>query len=147
MISSNRQTYYSVITFAALIITLVECSDRTGQRNPGRTKDEEDMDRYDKPFFIIGSALLLSVAPVFGRFVYSLFTDPVVPLLWKELNERGKEMLMRRFGNLGQHRSEAEGWRGIASMPIRVKYARAWRLSCRWIRSIQFSTAEQCLYI
>lgn len=102
MISSNRQTYYSVITFAALIITLVECSDRTGQHNPGRTKDEEDMDRYDKPFFIIGSALLLSVAPVFGRFVYSLFTDPVVPLLWKELNERGKEMLVRRFGNLGQ---------------------------------------------
>ncbi len=111
MISSNRQTYYSVITFAALINTLVECSDRTGQRNPGRTKDEEDMDRYDKPFFIIGSALLLSVAPVLGRFVYSLFTDPVVPLLWKELNERGKEMLVRRFGNLGQHQSEAEGWR------------------------------------
>ena len=74
-ISSNRQTYYSVITFAALIITLVECKDRTGQRRPEQTKDEEDMERYRKPFFIIGSALLLSVAPLLGQFVHSLFTN------------------------------------------------------------------------
>jgi hypothetical protein len=112
MITSNRKACYLGITFAALIITLVECSDRTGRpRRPAQTKDEEDMERYRKPFFIIGSALLLSVAPVLGRFVHSLFTDPVVPVLWRELNERGKDTLARRFGNLGQHRSEAEGWR------------------------------------
>jgi hypothetical protein len=111
MISSNRQTFHATVTFAALMITLVECSGRTSQYRPGQTKDEEDMERYRKPFFIIISALLLSVTPVLCRFVYSLFTDPIVPMLWKEMNARGKAMLVHRFGNLGQHRFEAEGWR------------------------------------
>ena len=85
---------------------LVESSSRgEGSSSRGRSrqsKEDEDSERYKKPFAIILTAVFLSVAPVLGRFIHCLLTDPVVPLLWKELKTRGKKLLQEKFGNLGQ---------------------------------------------
>ena len=83
---------------------LVESSSRgEGSSSRGRSrqsKEDEDSERYKKPFAIILTAVFLSVAPVLGRFIHCLLTDPVVPLLWKELKTRGKKLLQDKFGNL-----------------------------------------------
>ena len=87
---------------------LVESSSRgEGSSSRGRSrqsKEDEDSERYKKPFAIILTAVFLSVAPVLGRFIHCLLTDPIVPLLWKELKlkTRGKKLLQEKFGNLGQ---------------------------------------------
>jgi ABC-type Fe3+ transport system permease subunit len=100
-LSSNKIFFAVLILF--MTISIVECSDRSSHRHrSGQSQEEKDKERYYKPFVIIGGAIFLSIAPILGRFVYSIVTDPLVPLLLVEVNKRGKEMIVYRFGTLGQ---------------------------------------------
>lgn len=97
MISTIRQTFV-IITLATLLI-VAECgASHRKSRLPTSSWEEEDMERYKKPFRIIFGAIVLSVAPPLLRFIHCLFTDPAVPLLYKEMKLRGMEMMTRRFG-------------------------------------------------
>ncbi len=88
----------------ALVATLAEGASRGSARS--QSSEEEVIEKYEKPYAIILSALFLSVAPVLVRFIHCLFTDPVIPILWKHLKARGKKVIIQRFGVLGQEREE-----------------------------------------
>ena len=88
-----------VILVSHLVVTLAESN--SSSRTPRRTREEEET-RYEKPFAIIVTALFLAVAPVLGRFFYSLVTDPIVPMLLTGLKLKGKQILVEKFGNLEQ---------------------------------------------
>ena len=66
------------------------------------SKEDEDMERYKKPFCIIVGALFLSVAPLLVQFTHCLFTDPAVPMVYREMKLRGMEMMTKRFGLIDQ---------------------------------------------
>jgi ABC-type Fe3+ transport system permease subunit len=101
-LSSNK--IFLAVLLLFMTIPIIECSDRSSHRHhrSGQSQEEKDKERYYKPFIIIGGAIILSIAPILGRFLYSIFTDPLVPLLLVEVNKRGKEMIVYRFGTLGQ---------------------------------------------
>ena len=42
------------------------------------------------------------MAPLLVRFIHCLFTDPDVPMVYKEMKLRGMEMMTQRFGLLDQ---------------------------------------------
>ena len=105
MKTSTTATF--IIVFAT-IIALAEAGSR--HRGP-RSQEEDDNERYRKAFAYIFFALGLSVAPILGRFIVCLFTDPAVPILLKEMKKRGKWLLLEKFGsNLGDemHANENE---------------------------------------
>lgn len=83
---------------------LAESGGGPSRRRRRGPQEEEDKERYQKPFTIIVTAIFLSVAPALARFAQCVATDPVVPLLWKELKIRGKRIINQRFGNLGDSR-------------------------------------------
>ena len=100
-----RQT--SALLVLALVIASVEGASRESRR-PTKSQEEEVNQKYEKPFFVILSAIFLSVAPVLVRFIHCLFTDPVIPILWKHLKMRGSRVIIERFGVLGQEREEED---------------------------------------
>ena len=94
----KTSTTTTFIVFAT-IIALAEAGSR--HRGP-QSQEEDDNERYQKAFAYIFFALGLSVAPILGRFIVCLFTDPAVPILLKEMKKRGKWLLLEKFGsNLG----------------------------------------------
>lgn len=97
-----RQTMMCLlITFVLCCCTLVEGAGSSSRRRPSRqSREDEEKERYRKPFGIILAAIFLSIAPLLGRLIHAIFTDPVVPILWKELKLRTKKLLKQRFGNL-----------------------------------------------
>ena len=98
-LSTNKMFLAVLILF--MTCSIIECRSSHRHRS-GQSQEEKDKERYYKPFVIIGGAIFLSIAPILGRFVYSLFTDPLVPLLLVEFNKHGKDMIVYRFGTLGQ---------------------------------------------
>jgi len=64
-----------------------------------RSREEDDEERYRKPFTYITVAVGLSVAPLVGRFVVCLFTDPVIPQLFKAFGGWSKRLILERFGS------------------------------------------------
>ena len=64
-----------------------------------RSREEEEDERYRKPFTYIFVAVGLSVAPLVGRFVICLFTDPVIPQLFNAFGKWSKRLLLERFGS------------------------------------------------
>ena len=64
-----------------------------------RSREEEDDERYRKPFTYILVAVGLSVAPLVGQFVVCLFTDPVIPQLFKAFGKWSKRLILDRFGS------------------------------------------------
>ena len=91
----------ALVICTTMFITLAEsASESTNNRTRRQTREEEDAERYQKPFAIIASAIFLAVAPVLLSFIHCLFTDPVVPLLWTQMKKLGKKILVERFGNL-----------------------------------------------
>jgi hypothetical protein len=106
---SSNKIFLAVLSLF-MTISIVECNDRSSHRHPsGQSQEEKDKERYYKPFVIIGGAIILSIAPILGRFLYSIFTDPLVPLLLVEVNKRGKEMIVYRFGTLGATQHDRAG--------------------------------------
>mmetsp|Transcript_4063 Transcript_4063/g.9138 ORF Transcript_4063/g.9138 Transcript_4063/m.9138 type:complete len:112 (+) Transcript_4063:143-478(+) len=94
-----------ILLALAISIVRVEGDGSSSRRRPRQTREEEDKERYQKPFAIILTAVFISVAPVLGRFVHCLMTDPVVPTLWKQLKICGKQIIHEKFGNLGNSSS------------------------------------------
>lgn len=92
-----RQTF-AILTLA-ILVALSECnSPHRKSRVPSR--EEEDMERYKKPFRIMFVAIFISVVPLLLRFIHCLFTDPAVPIVYKEMKRRGMETMTKRFGLL-----------------------------------------------
>ena len=91
-----------LITFVLCCCTLVEGAGSSSRRQPRQSREDEEKERYRKPFGIILAAIFLSIAPLLGRLIHAIFTDPVVPILWNELKLRTKKLLKERFGNLAQ---------------------------------------------
>lgn len=89
---------FTLLTLGTLVI-LAEC-DTPYRKSRLPSREEEDMERYKKPFRIMFVAIFLSVAPPLLRFVHCLFTDPAVPIVIKEMRLRGMEMMKNRFGLL-----------------------------------------------
>jgi hypothetical protein len=93
--STIRQTL--VILTLATNIALSEC-DNPHRKSRVPSREEEDMERYKKPFRIMFAAIFISVAPLLLRFIHCLFTDPAMPIVYKEMKRRGMEMMTKRFG-------------------------------------------------
>lgn len=88
---------FSLLTLATLFI-LAECDTPYRKSRLPPSREEEDMERYKKPFRIMFIAIILSVAPPLLQFLHCLFTDPAVPIVIKEMTLRGMEMMKNRFG-------------------------------------------------
>lgn len=101
----SRFASYPLIFYLVLLAfsVIVECETLTSRRHQRREQlaRESGPERYKKAFSIIQAILLLAVAPVLIRFIHCLLTDPVVPIVLKELFRRAKKMASEKFGNLG----------------------------------------------
>lgn len=101
MVPSTIRQIFTTLT-AAMMFTMAEC-DTPHRTSRLPSKEEEDMERYKKPICIIFSAIFLSVAPLLVQFIHCLFTDPAVPIVYREMKLRGMEMMTQRFGLLDQN--------------------------------------------
>ena len=90
-----------ILTALALIAaSSVSASERQHQSlHNQRSREEDDEERYRKPFTYILVAVGLSVAPLLGRFVVCLFTDPVIPQLFNAFGKWSKRLILERFGS------------------------------------------------
>ena len=94
------KTSTTIILTALALLSSVSASERNQSiHNNQRSREEEDEERYRKPFTYILVAVGLSVAPLVGRFVVCLFTDPVIPQLFKAFGKWSKRLLLGRFGS------------------------------------------------
>ena len=92
------------LLIALAFVDLVECDTPRRKSRLPSGEVEDDMERYKKPFCIMVGAVFVSIAPLIVRFVHCLFTDPAVPIVYKEMKLRGVEMAKNRFGNLSLDR-------------------------------------------
>lgn len=91
----------AILLTLAIVIALAQCasdSSSRGQR-PRQSREEEDEIRFKRPFAYIVVSLGLSLAPVIGRFIVCLCTDPVIPILFRELKSRAKKSLFKIFSS------------------------------------------------
>ena len=95
------KTSTTIILTALAFLSSVSASSNERQQsmNSQRSREEEDEQRYRKPFTYILVAVGLSVAPIIGRFVVCLFTDPVIPQLFKAFGGWSKRLILERFGS------------------------------------------------
>jgi len=94
----------TTIILTALALLSVSASSSSNERqqsihNNQRSREEEDDERYRKPFTYVLVAVGLSVAPLLGRFVVCLFTDPVIPQLFNAFGKWSKRLILDRFGS------------------------------------------------
>ncbi len=64
-------------------------------------QEELDRQRFRQPFAIIFFSVFLAVALPLFRFFHCIFTDPLMPPLFRELKRRGARILNERFGSIG----------------------------------------------
>ena len=97
------KTSTTIILTALSLIAASSVSASSNERQQSvhnqRSREEEDEERYRKPFTYILVAVGLSVAPLVGRFVVCLFTDPVIPQLFKAFGGWSKQLILERFGS------------------------------------------------
>jgi len=91
--SGKLQANYLLIFFVAVLIE-VEAKQRKDKRH-GRNPD---VDRYEEVFTIVKNTYLIVLAPVVLRFLYSIMTDPAVPLILKAWRESFRRELTRYIG-------------------------------------------------
>jgi len=93
------KTLTATFILFVMAFALVEAGSR---RHFPQSREEDDDERYRAAFAYVFFAIGLSVAPILGRFIVCVFTDPVIPLLLKEMTIRGKKLILQKFGsNLG----------------------------------------------
>ena len=97
----------TTIILAALSLVAASHSVSASERNQSmhnqRSREEDDEMRYRKPFTYVVVAIGLSLAPILGRFIVCLFTDPVIPQLFNAFGGWSKRLILDRFGsNLGR---------------------------------------------
>ena len=92
-----------LLTLAIIVIALAQCVSGGGtsssQHRPSQSREEEDEIRYKRPFAYIAISLCLSIAPVIGRFLVCLITDPVISILLRELKNRAKKCMLNFFSS------------------------------------------------
>ena len=81
----------AILLTLAIVIALAQCA------SDSHSREEEDEIRFKRPFAYIVISLGLSTAPVIGRFLVCLCTDPVIPILFRELKNRAKKSLFKIF--------------------------------------------------
>ena len=90
----------AILLTLAIVIALAQCaSDSSRRQRPRQSREEEDEIRFKRPFAYIVISLGLSVAPVIGRFLVCVLTDPVIPILFRELKNRAKKSLFKIFSS------------------------------------------------
>ena len=90
----------AILLTLAIVIALAQCaSDSSSRQRPRHSREEEDEIRFKRPFAYIVISLGLSVAPVIGRFLVCVLTDPVIPILFRELKNRAKKSLFKIFSS------------------------------------------------
>ena len=90
----------AILLTLAIVIALAQCaSDSSRRQRPRQSREEEDEIRFKRPFAYIVISLGLSLAPVIGRFLVCLCTDPVIPILFRELKNRAKKSLFKIFSS------------------------------------------------
>ena len=88
----------AILLTLAIVIALAQCaSDSSSRQRPRQSREEEDEIRFKRPFAYIVILLGLSIAPVIGRFLVCVLTDPVIPILFRELKNRAKNSLLKIF--------------------------------------------------
>ena len=97
----KTSTNVILLTLAIVIALLVQCvngGDTNSSRyRPSQSREEEDEIRYKRPFAYIVVSLGLSIAPVIGRFLVCLITDPIIPILFRELKNWAKKCMLKCF--------------------------------------------------
>ena len=88
-----------ILTALALLCVSASSNERQQSIHNQRSREEEDEERYRKPFTYILVAVGLSVAPLVGRFVVCLFTDPIIPQLFNAFGKWSKRLILDRFGS------------------------------------------------
>jgi ABC-type Fe3+ transport system permease subunit len=80
---------------------------RHHQRRAHREADANPQ-RIKHAFQWTGALLFIALAPLLIRFIHVLMSDPIVPLLWKELKVRGRRFVSEKFGSIGDDRWDEE---------------------------------------
>ena len=94
---ANLRQVLVFITVACCCI-LAECGEGSRKR---MEQEELDRQRFKQPFAYIFFSVTLAVSLPLFRFFHCLFTDPLMPPLFKELKRRAVRILETRFGSIG----------------------------------------------
>ena len=95
---------FVLVTWAALL-SVADGESTTNRRDEHRERARErarktGFEQYEKIFSILQTTFLLAVAPLVFRFIHCLMTDPIFPLILKEMQLRARDLLHNKFGNL-----------------------------------------------
>ena len=101
-LSALKMTARTNQTLASIAIAICIHVAEGGAASRRRLEQEElDKQRFKQPFAIIFFSVLLAVSLPLFRFVHCIFTDPLMPPLFKELKKRAARILNKRFGSIG----------------------------------------------
>ncbi|KAL7444114.1 hypothetical protein ACHAXM_009864 [Skeletonema potamos] len=94
-------TYIAILLAVIAIACNMQCAE-CGAASRRRLEQEElDKQRFNQPFTIIFLSIFLAVALPLFRFFHCIFTDPLMPPLFKELKRRAAKILHAKFGSIG----------------------------------------------
>jgi hypothetical protein len=92
LLSPRKNSFLIAIFCCHVFFALAEV--KQGRRHQRKEQRESDPDRIKKAFLWVAVLLFLAVAPLVIRFFHVLFTDPAIPVIWKE----GKGLICKRLG-------------------------------------------------